>query len=130
MGWPCAIAPPLTLILLVSQPISLLTAQACAANASLISIRSRSAGLQPAFSRHRREAGTGPMPMIEGSTPEEANALIFASGRRSSSRALAALITNTAAAPSLIPEALAAVTVPSLANAALRLLTDSRVAPG
>src|SRR6267378_2262711 len=31
-GWPIAIAPPLTLTLEVSQPRSLLTAQACAAN--------------------------------------------------------------------------------------------------
>src|SRR6478735_5093847 len=40
-GWPIAIAPPLTLTLPVSQPRSLLTAQACAANASLASIKSR-----------------------------------------------------------------------------------------
>src|SRR5438034_747912 len=73
-------APPFTLILDVSQPISLLTAQACAANASLISIKSRSAAFQPAFSRQRRDADTGPMPMIDGSTPDEANAWIFAIG--------------------------------------------------
>ena len=38
-----AIAPPFTLILLVSQPITLFTAIAWATNASLISIKSRSA---------------------------------------------------------------------------------------
>ena len=65
-------APPLTLIFAVSQPISLFTAQACAAKASLISMRSRSAGFQPAFSRQRCDAGTGPMPMIAGSTPADA----------------------------------------------------------
>ena len=53
IGWPSAIAPPLTLTLFVSQPISWLTAQACAANASLISIRSRSFGFQPARARQR-----------------------------------------------------------------------------
>src|SRR5271166_4216103 len=122
-------APPLTLIRLVSQPISLLTAQACAAKASLISMRSKSEGFQPAFSRQRFEAGTGPMPMIDGSTPDEANALILAIGLRPSCCALAALITSTAAPPSLIPDAFAAVTVPSLAKAGLRLATESSVVP-
>ena len=63
-----AIAPPFTLTLLVSQPISSLTAQACAANASLISSRSRSCGFQPARSSAFLDAGTGPMPMIAGSS--------------------------------------------------------------
>src|SRR5438045_8886040 len=128
-GWPSAIAPPLTLILLVSQPISLLTAQACAANASLISMRSRSAGFQPAFSRQRREADTGPIPMIDGSTPEDANALIFAIGLRPSFAARSALMTTTPAAPSLMPDAFAAVTDPSLANAGRKPLIDSSVVP-
>src|SRR6266480_2192003 len=49
IGWPMAMAPPLTLTLSVSQPSPLLTAQACAAKASLASIRSRSLTVQPAF---------------------------------------------------------------------------------
>src|ERR1019366_5683716 len=69
IGWPSAIAPPLTLTLEVSQPRSLLTAQACAAKASLASIRSRSPMFQPAFFSAAREAGIGPVPMIFGSTP-------------------------------------------------------------
>ena len=60
IGWPMAMAPPLTLTLEVSQPRSLLTAQACAANASLASIRSRSSFFQPAFLSAAREAGIGP----------------------------------------------------------------------
>ena len=60
IGWPIAIAPPLTLTLEVSQPRSLLTAQACAAKASLASIRSRSPMFQPAFFSAAREAGIGP----------------------------------------------------------------------
>ena len=48
------------------------TASACAAKASLASIRSTSSSRQPAFSRQRRAAGAGPMPMIAGSTPDEA----------------------------------------------------------
>jgi hypothetical protein len=66
IGWPMAMAPPLTLTLLVSQPISWCTAQAWAAKASLISSRSRSAGFQPARSSALRLAGTGPMPMMAG----------------------------------------------------------------
>src|SRR6516165_8797652 len=57
IGWPSAIAPPLTLTFEVSQPRSLLTAQACAAKASLASIRSRSPTLQPALFNAVREAG-------------------------------------------------------------------------
>src|SRR5450759_3219799 len=49
IGWPMAMAPPLTLTLEVSQPRSLLTAQACASQASFASIRSRSSFFQPAF---------------------------------------------------------------------------------
>src|SRR6266702_1182908 len=59
-GWPIAIAPPLTLTLEVSQPRSLLTAQACAAKASLASIRSRSPMFQPAFFSAARDAGLAP----------------------------------------------------------------------
>src|SRR4030095_8981367 len=127
IGCPSAIAPPLTLILLVSQPISLLTAHACAANASLISMRSRSECFHPAFSRHHFDAGTGPMPMIDGSTPVVAYALILASGVMPSCAARSAVITSTAAAPSLMPEALAAVTDPSLANAGRSPEIDSSV---
>src|SRR6266436_1916283 len=61
-------APPLTLTFAVSQPRSLLTAQACAANASLASTRSRSATFHPAFLSAARDAGIGPVPMIAGST--------------------------------------------------------------
>src|SRR5262252_2778774 len=102
MGWPSAIAPPLTLIFEVSQPISLLTAIACAANASLISRRSRSFGVQPAFDKHSFEAGTGPMPINFGSTPADEYALTRTSGFRPRLFAFSADIMTTAAAPSLI----------------------------
>src|ERR1700733_2718950 len=59
-GWPIAIAPPLTLTLEVSQPRSLLTAQACAAKASLASIKSRSSADPPAFLSARRLGGIDP----------------------------------------------------------------------
>src|SRR3546814_17256274 len=66
-----------TLALHDALPIS--PDSAGAANASLASIRSRSAISQPAFSSARRLAGTGPIPMIDGSTPALAQLLIVAS---------------------------------------------------
>src|ERR1041384_6721103 len=97
-----AIAPPLTLTFDVSQPRSLLTAQAWAANASLASIRSRSDALQPAFSSALRDAGIGPDPMIDASTPACAQEAIRASGLRPSLAAWLARISTTAPAPSLM----------------------------
>src|SRR3989304_5139385 len=75
-----AMAPPLTLTLPVSQPRSLFTASACAAKASLASIRSRSLADQPAFLSALREAGMGPDPMTLGSTPTVAQEAMRASG--------------------------------------------------
>src|SRR3954463_6858969 len=122
-------APPLTLTLPVSQQRSLLTAQACAANASLASIRSRSSAFQPAFLSAAREEGMGPVPMIEGSTPACAQDTMRASGVLPLFCAWVALIRTTAAAPSLRPDAFAAVTVPSLAKAGRNLETESIVTP-
>ena len=129
MGWPMAMAPPLTLTMSVSQPMSLLTAQACAAKASLASTRSRSSTLQPAFSSALRDAGIGPVPMSAGSTPAVAHETIRASGVTPRLAASAAVISTTAAAPSLMPDALPAVTVPSFSKAGLSLATASSVVP-
>src|SRR5690606_3310070 len=68
MGCPRAIAPPLTLTFDTSHSSSLLTDRHWAAKASLASIRSSSAIDQPALLRHFLLAGTGPIPMIAGST--------------------------------------------------------------
>src|SRR5215510_1337219 len=122
-------APPFTFTFFVSQPIWRLTAIACAANASLISIRSRSFGSQPARARQRLEAGTGPMPMYFGSTPADANALILAIGFSPSSLDFLNEHKTRAAAPSLSPDALPAVTLPFLSNAGLRPFIASSVAP-
>ena len=62
-------APPLTLTFSRSKPNSLFTAIACAAKASLVSIKSKSSLLHPAFFKAKLEAGIGPVPIIEGSTP-------------------------------------------------------------
>src|SRR4051812_50162994 len=122
-------APPLTLTLPVSQPSSLLTAQACAAKASLASIRSRSAAFHPAFSNAARDAGIGPVPMIAGSTPACAHDTMRASGVLPRLAASLAFISTTAAAPSLMPDALPAVTAPALAEGGGRLVMAFRVGP-
>src|SRR5262245_65344332 len=93
-------------------------------------MRSRSATFQPAFLSAAREAGIGPVPMIAGSTPACAHDTIRASGVLPNLAASLAFISTNAAAPSLIPEALAAVTVPSLSKAGRSLETDSRVKIG
>src|SRR3954470_1950085 len=84
---------------------------------------------QPAFLSAAREAGMGPVPMIDGSTPACAQDTIRASGVLPLFCAWAALIRTTAAAPSLRPEAFAAVTVPSLAKAGRNLEIESIVTP-
>ena len=68
--------------------------------------------------------------MIDGSTPPSAPATNVAIGLTPNSFAAFSLITTTAAAPSLIPEALAAVTIPSGLNAGRNLEMLSFVVPG
>ncbi len=60
---------------------------------------------------------TGPIPITDGSTPPRSPATQVASGVTPSSLAFSSVITTIAAAPSLIVEALPAVTVPSFLNA-------------
>ena len=130
IGWPMAIAPPLTLTFAGSQPSPLLTAQACAAKASLASIEVEIV-LRPAslLQRLASRPGSGRCPSRAGSTPAVAQEAMRASGVMPRRAASAAVISTTAAAPSLRPEALAAVTVPSLAKAGRSLATASSVAP-
>ena len=108
--------------------------RACAAKASLSSTRSRS----PAASRSRasslRVAGMGPVPISDGSTPATAAPTKRASGapgagRRRSSPSREA--SSSAAAPSLMPEALPAVTVPpALRNTGRSAASSSGVVCG
>src|SRR5580698_1001510 len=129
IGWPMAIAPPLTFTLAGSRPSSRTTLSDWAAKASLLSIRSRSETFQPAFSSAFWVAGIGPVPMISGGTPACAHEAMRASGFRPRRLASPAVISTSAAAPSLRPEALAAVTVPSLLKAGRRPEMLSRVTP-
>src|SRR5262249_10892992 len=113
MGWPMAMAPPLTFTLSSSQRMSRLTAMAWAANASLASMRSRSENFQPALSSAARDAGIGPVPITAGSQPRDAQDTMRAKGSILRFLASPSVMSTMAAAPSLMPEALAAVTVPS-----------------
>ncbi len=128
MGCPSAIAPPLTFTRRSSHSSIFPTDNAWAANASLASIRSTSVSCQPARSRQRRVAYTGAIPISAGSTPTLANARMRASTGSPSAWAFASLIIITAAAPSLIEEALPAVTEPKLSNAGCSRANPSALA--
>src|SRR6266550_1769595 len=82
-GWPIAIAPPFGLTRLSPKSTSRPRRQAktCAANASLISITSMSLSVRPARSSAFFAAGTGPKPMMRGSTPATPVERIRAIGR-------------------------------------------------
>jgi hypothetical protein len=67
--------------------------------------------------------------MILGSTPALVFALIVTNGSIPNSSAFLRLITTNAAAPSLIPDALPAVTEPSFLNAGRNLPKPSAVVP-
>ena len=72
MGWPSAMAPPLTFTRAGSSFSSRSTARLWAAKASFSSKRSMRSAPSPAFSSALRTAGTGPMPITFGSTAAEA----------------------------------------------------------
>ena len=59
---------------------------------------------QPAFFSAARDAGIGPVPMILGSTPAWPHDTMRPSTVRPSLAACLAVISTTAAAPSLMPE--------------------------
>jgi hypothetical protein len=73
-----------------------LTAQACAANASLSSNRSTSLAFQPARLSAFHDAGTGPNPIVAGSSPVVAKLAMRAIGVKPSDAAFFAVITTTA----------------------------------
>jgi hypothetical protein len=104
--------------------------QRWAAKASLASTRSRSFTVQPAFFSALLRGGIGPMPMTSaGSTPVVAHDTMRASGLRPRFLASSAVISTSAAAPSLMPEALPAVTVPSLLKAGAAWPASHTVVP-
>ena len=72
-----------------------------------------SSTVMPDLSSALRTAGTGPIPMMAGSTPATPRVCQRSRGVRPSSAAFSADMMTTAAAPSLMLEALPAVTEPS-----------------
>src|SRR6266511_954580 len=130
IGWPSAIAPPLTLTLSALTPRSRIDWMATDAKASLISIRSRSSTDSPALPNACRIALAG-WDCSELSGPATLPcAPISASHSSPSSSALRLLITTTAHAPSEMGEDVAAVIVPSRVKAGLSLASDSTVVSG
>src|ERR1035437_7677946 len=114
MGCPIAIAPPFTLSRSRFKFNVRSQASTCAANASFNSISPNSCSLRLSFSSSFRSAGTGPIPIVRGSTPAEVTAAIRASGFRLFCFTKCSLATTTAAAPSVIPEEFPAVIVPGV----------------
>ena len=111
-GWPRGIAPPLTLVISCSRPSRRIQPMVWAAKASLISMSPMSAMARPSRLSSFPVAGTGPYPMTPGSTPAAAEPTHRAMGLRPSARAFSPSINRSAAAPSLMPLELPAVTVP------------------
>ena len=86
-GWPSAIAPPLGFTRAMSGFSSRSHASTTDANASLISITSRSSIVRPVRSSRRRVASIGPVSISTGSTPTRHWSTMRARGFSPSSRA-------------------------------------------
>jgi hypothetical protein len=129
-GWPREIPDPdvRTLQIRAVNFHSRITANACAANASLSSIRSMSDSASPALPRAAAVAGTGPIPMTFGGTPATPQETSRRYGRRPRSAAFSGVVTMHIDAASFWPLELPAVTVDSgscLPRMGLSLLSDS-----
>ena len=131
-GWPKAMAPPFGFRRgsLSANPHSRIDANPWAAKASFNSMTSISAKLRPARPSALFAAGTGPIPIIAGSTPAEAAAAIRARGVNPWAFTASASARISAAAPSFTPDALPAVTVPSARNGVANLANCSLVVVG
>mmetsp|Transcript_9690 Transcript_9690/g.24346 ORF Transcript_9690/g.24346 Transcript_9690/m.24346 type:complete len:216 (+) Transcript_9690:1828-2475(+) len=130
IGCPRAIAPPFTFTRERSPPtIALAQAKGTEENASFTSIRSKSFTWSPAFASTAFVAGIGPSNITMGSVPERPSAKIRARGRRPRRCKPRSLHTRTAAAPSQICDAAAAVRQPLLRRG-FNLLRASRLASG
>ncbi len=119
MGWPSAQAPPFTFNLSRGMPRSRMAIIATTAKASFTSQRSTSSARQPARSSAARMAGTGAVVKRPGSWAWAPCATIRATGVRPRRSAVLSRIITSAAAPSEMEEAFAAVIAPSLAKAGL-----------
>src|SRR5271156_5716642 len=122
MGWPRATAPPFTFTFSGLSFSWRVTAIAATAKASFNSTRSTSSSRsQPVFASSFSTASTGAIITHFGSTPLTACATMRAIGCLPKRAAFFSLVTITAAAPSFVPGAFPAVTVPSFLNAGFSL---------
>ena len=117
MGCPMDTAPPWTLTVAGSRASLSLAYMVTTAKASLTSQSSMSLAERFVFLSSLSTANFGAVVNHSGSWAKEAWPTMRTMGVRPSSAALSALITTRAAPPSLMEEALAAVTVPSLSKA-------------
>ncbi len=120
-------APPLTLTLFSSRPSSFMHAIAWTANASFNSISPISFIFNFVLFRSFFTAGIGPVPIISGGTPAAAESIILSLGFKPMRNAFFLSITSKAAAPSLMPEELPAVTVPPSLKAGFNFARSSKV---
>src|ERR1700677_2826995 len=102
-GCPREMPLPFGLVRSGGRPNSLTTASAWAAKASFTSNTSISSILIPVRSSRVRTAGTGPMPMMRGSTPACAYPISLPIGTRPLLRTHDSEASTTAAAASLMP---------------------------
>mmetsp|Transcript_15119 Transcript_15119/g.29832 ORF Transcript_15119/g.29832 Transcript_15119/m.29832 type:complete len:237 (+) Transcript_15119:468-1178(+) len=116
VGCPMAMAPPSRLVMVRSMPRAFSHARYCAAKASLTSMMSMSLSVSPAHASVFSIAGTGPYPMMEGSTPADAQATMRERGLRLCFLQASSLARMSDPAPSEMPEALPADTRPSFLN--------------
>ena len=128
-GWPRAMAPPLGFTCSASsaRPSCRMTANPWAAKASFNSTTSMSDIVSPSRCKSFSLAGAGPMPMMRGATPATAVPRMRAIGVRPKRSTAACEAMMSAAAPSLTPDALPAVTVPFCRNGVVRLASFSRL---
>ncbi len=105
-------APPLTLTLSGSAPVSFSQARTTGAKASLISTRSMSSIVRPVFFRAWAVAGMGAVSMRMGSSPRTERWCTRARGMSPCSRTARSEASSIAAAPSETWEEQAAVIVP------------------
>ena len=113
-----------------ARPQARVQASAWAAKASFSSMTLKSRGVIPRRAHSFSTAGTGPTPMMRGATPPEAAPSMRARGSRPSFWTISAEASSRAAAPSLTPEALPAVTVPPSRTMGLRPCRAARVVSG
>ena len=128
IGWPSAQAPPWTLTISCGSLNSAIAAIVTAANASLTSHRSTSPACQPAFFSAFSIAPAGAVENHAGACAWTAWLTMRATGVRPRARAVDSRISTSAAAPSEMLLALAAVMVPSFLNAGLRVAILSSLA--